>query len=88
MRRRIDLALRFCWSRNLSFHPSCAAARTPTGPLQRDLSLLAQDLLPWLRTFGRNTVQHRVPLHIPADVHVLGRAGRDVLLLRLCGVLA
>jgi hypothetical protein len=83
MRRRIELALRLRWSRNLSFHLSCAVVRVPTGPLQRDPSLLAQDLLSWLGTLGRNTVQHWVPLHIPADVHVLGRAGRDVLLLRL-----
>ena len=44
MRRRIDLALRFCWSRNLSFRLSCAVVRVPTGSLQRDLSLLTQDL--------------------------------------------
>jgi len=44
MRRRIDLALRFCWSWNLSFRLSCAVVRVPTGSLQRDLSLLTQDL--------------------------------------------
>jgi len=88
MRRRIEPALRLCWFRNLSFYLSCAVVCVRTGPLQHDPSLWAQDLLSWLGTLGRNTIQHWVPLHIPADVHVLGRAGRDVLLLRLCGVLA
>ena len=88
MRRRIELALRLRWSQNLSFHLSCAVVRIPTGSLQRDLSLLAQGLLSWPGTLGRNTIQHWVRVHIPADVHVLGRAGRDVLLLRLCSVLA
>jgi len=83
MRRRLELALGLRWSRNLSFRLSCAVVRVPTGPLQRDPSRLTQDLLSWLGTLGRNTIQHWVPLHIPADVHVLGRAGRDVLLLRL-----